>query len=104
MESTFELRGGRCNQCKPAPSTQMSSSRLYIMEEFTFGKYKGSKIDDIIWFEPSYVQWCVDNIAWFKLSDKQTKELNHFLNIRKQYEYKKDPYCIEGNRKWDDFC
>lgn len=71
------------------------------MEIFTFGKYKGTKIDDIIWFDPSYVQWCIDNTTRLKLNESQMKDLKHFLNIRKEYTYKKDPYCIEGNDKWD---
>jgi hypothetical protein len=71
------------------------------MNTFTFGKYKGSKVDDIIWFDPLYVQWCVDNVKWFELNDSQQKDLKHYLNVIKKYIPKSDPYCIEGNNKWN---
>ena len=38
---------------------------------FTFGKYKGRPIDDILRHDPGYVAWCIDNIEWFKLTEAQ---------------------------------
>lgn len=51
------------------------------MENFTFGKYKGEKIMDIIKDNPEYVRWCGQNVAWFELTVEQAKELSKQMEI-----------------------
>ena len=46
------------------------------MEFFTFGKYKGKNIMDIIKNDPKYVHWCVRNVEWFELTVEQCHELS----------------------------
>jgi len=36
--------------------------------ELTFGKYKGSLLKDVIKRDPVYVEWCLSNISWFKIT------------------------------------
>lgn len=31
---------------------------------FTFGKYKGEKLIDVLDTDARYVKWCLDNIPW----------------------------------------
>ncbi|CAG7579843.1 MAG: hypothetical protein SLAVMIC_00121 [uncultured marine phage] len=47
---------------------------------FTFGKYKGKNIKEIIKEEGvynllSYINWCKGNIEWFKIKKKIVKDL-----------------------------
>lgn len=51
------------------------------MENFTFGKYKGEKVMDIIKDNPEYVRWCGQNVAWFELTVEQAKELSKQMEI-----------------------
>ena len=37
-----------------------------------FGKYKGDTIREVYERDASYLQWCLENIERFKLSDKET--------------------------------
>ena len=46
------------------------------MKIFTFGKYKGRSVLDILNENPAYVEWCVNNIKWFSLDDTEKKMLN----------------------------
>ena len=46
------------------------------MKIFTFGKYKGRSVLDILNEDPAYVEWCVNNIKWFSLDDTEQKMLN----------------------------
>ena len=46
------------------------------MKIFTFGKYKGRSVLDILNENPAYVEWCVNNIKWFSLDDTEQKMLN----------------------------
>ena len=40
-----------------------------ITEEyvFTFGQYKGETVDYVLGIDPSYVEWCSENISWFDI-------------------------------------
>ena len=46
------------------------------MKTFTFGKYKGRSVIDVLNENPAYVEWCVNNIKWFSLDDTEQKMLN----------------------------
>lgn len=47
------------------------SNKLINLETyvFTFGKYIGEHILDVIDENPNYVLWCHNNVDWFKLTD-----------------------------------
>lgn len=32
---------------------------------FTFGKYKGYSFTEILYKDPSYIEWCRNNVSWF---------------------------------------
>jgi len=65
------------------------------MENFTFGKYKGEKVMDIIKDNPEYVHWCGQNVAWFELTVEQAKELSKQMEIVIERENAR-------HRKWEN--
>ena len=46
------------------------------MEKFTFGRYKGEDVMDVIRENPRYVRWASKNVSFFVLTDEQRKELD----------------------------
>lgn len=51
------------------------------MITFTFGMYKGQKVNDIIEQNPSYIRWCLNNVSYFTLDNNQKELLNKQSNI-----------------------
>ena len=43
---------------------------------FTFGKHKGEFILEIIRTQPWYIEWLLENVAWFKLNDEESAYYN----------------------------
>lgn len=41
--------------------------KIICGETFTFGKYKGQKVKDVIQNNPSYVIWALNNVKGFRL-------------------------------------
>lgn len=41
-----------------------------ISDTFDFGKHKGKTVEEVIDEEPTYIEWCIDNVTGFELSDK----------------------------------
>ena len=39
----------------------IDNDELYFDSVFTFGKYKGDKVEDVIDNDPSYMAWMVEN-------------------------------------------
>lgn len=57
---------------------------------FDFGKHKGETLSDVIEREPSYINWCVNNIPEFQLSHRAINEIKDvfpdFIISKKLYE------------------
>lgn len=48
----------------------LSRKRVWGLNDvFTFGKYKGSTVKDVIKIAPDYCIWCHNNISWFTLDE-----------------------------------
>lgn len=47
-----------------------------ISRKFTFGKYKGELIIEVIRMKPWYIEWLLKRVQWFKLN----KEEEEFYN------------------------
>lgn len=43
--------------------------------EFTFGKYKGKTVKEIIEIQPTYLEWCAINLDHFYISDEIIEEI-----------------------------
>lgn len=76
---------------------------------FTFGKYKNSKVEDIIEINPSYVKWALDNVKYFTLSPILSKKLEEKLQTTQvcYYDYYSRYACerefSSGYLPWDAF-
>ena len=42
-----------------------------LNNKFTFGKFKGRCIGEIIILHPQYITWCLENIPWFSLKERE---------------------------------
>lgn len=49
----------------------LSDKKITYKGRFTFGKYKGEKIDEIIEVNPKYVLWAERNVSYFSLTPEQ---------------------------------
>ena len=54
----------------------MSSFYFHHMSDiFTFGKYKGMALCDVIAYDQNYVTWCINSIDRFRISKDTLKEI-----------------------------
>lgn len=51
--------------------------KFYSLEtKFTFGKYQGKTISEVIELQMSYLDWCIINLEHFYLSDEVFEQIN----------------------------
>lgn len=55
--------------------------------KFTFGKYKGKELAWVILYKPSYVQWALENVKWFKISKTAKRDLDDSLALKEEASY-----------------
>jgi hypothetical protein len=55
---------------------------------FDFGKYIGKSFNDIENTDVSYIVWCLDNIAGFRIKYKEYKKTNSFDELMDELAYK----------------
>lgn len=66
-------------------------------DRFTFGKFKGKSISEVIDTDPHYVEWAVNNVDWFDIDDEQREELEKSLkNARRSNKYPNSTYSEDG--------
>ena len=66
---------------------------------FTFGKFKGKTLKEVITIQPSYVEWCLVNLDHFYISDKVLKEIKQ---IRKNF-YLSEEAEAKRREKFDEW-
>lgn len=50
--------------------------RFYTLDtEFTFGKYEGKTVKEILEIQPTYLDWCAINLDHFYISDEIIAEI-----------------------------
>jgi hypothetical protein len=49
------------------------------MDIFTFGKYKGYRVDDVIEINPKYVRWAEENVSGFSLTKEQKERITYLI-------------------------
>lgn len=50
--------------------------KVYTLDtEFTFGKYEGKTVKEIIEIQPTYLDWCAINLDHFFISDEIIEEI-----------------------------
>jgi len=67
------------------------------MRILNFGKYKGSKIDHIIWDDIEYIKWCLHNVKIFKLNECEQEQFDKKMSIIRSEKLEK-----EGLKKLED--
>jgi len=72
-----------------------------------FGMYEGYDLGIVYVFDPFYIDWCINNISWFHITD--INELKYFgvisldfslLEVARRLQ---DPSVIEGIDKYESF-
>lgn len=53
---------------------------MLLDSRFRFGKYRGHTLDEIIRCDPSYVDWCLNHVDRFKISEDADKMLDLYLD------------------------
>lgn len=50
--------------------------KFYSLETtFTFGKYKGKNVEEVLAIQPSYLNWCAINLEHFYVSEEVMDEI-----------------------------
>jgi hypothetical protein len=58
-----------------------------LKDTFSFGKHRTHTIEDVITEDPRYVEWCRENIDWFKLDKESTEFLDDCLDSRDELDH-----------------
>ena len=64
---------------KRAPSVLDQEEKVY-REVFTFGKYSGKKVDEVVNLDRKYLQWCLKNLN-FAGKGKLKEEITEILKL-----------------------
>lgn len=48
---------------------------------FTFGKYKGRTLKEVIERDSSYITWCLEKVKDFTLKSKAEALYNHYVEV-----------------------
>ena len=82
LAKTLRLRALRL--ASPAlKKAERSYPVLGLDDELPFGKYSGKLLRDVIEEDPDWIQWAIENISTFEVSDAATSELQLILDPRR---------------------
>lgn len=68
--------------------------------EFTFGKYEGKTVREILELQPKYLDWCAINLDHFYISEKVIEEIKTIITDFKISE-EGDNKLSEKYEKWE---
>lgn len=54
----------------------MKTKEFSLSDKLTFGKHKGSTIEEVLEDDPNYIEWAIDEIEWFELDQNATNKFN----------------------------
>lgn len=66
---------------------------------FSFGKFNGLSLSKVLSIQPSYVNWCLENLDHFYISEESQFEIK---SIYKDFAINEDKMCFETD-EYDDF-
>jgi hypothetical protein len=83
-------------------------SHIYIKFDtiLTFGKYKGKAVMTVFEYDASYIEWAIDNISWFKMSEKDELRVRGKAS-EEHYAWLDECFgdeCDNGGLDYYDFC
>jgi len=65
---------------------------------FTFGKFNGLSVSKILSIQPSYINWCLENLDHFYILEEDQIEMK---NIYNEFKLNEDKMSFE--EEYDDF-
>lgn len=68
-----------------------NSHPMKLNEKFKFGKYKNFSLEEVISQDPSYVHWCISDVAMFEISGP-AQELLADAEVTTSVVYEDDAY------------
>ena len=73
--------------------------------EFTFGKFKGHNVGQILIDKPWYVEWCLINIKNFVIDSKSVDVSDKLFKMihSKHQEYLEDQLAVEYDKAYQEF-
>lgn len=83
--------------------------KFYTLDtEFTFGKYEGKTVKEVLELQPNYLDWCAINLDHFYISDEiitEIKEIKPDFTISEEGKQKlADKYSTwENEQEQDDY-
>jgi hypothetical protein len=83
--------------------------KFYTLDtEFTFGKYEGKTVKEVLEIQPNYLDWCAINLDHFYMSDEiiiEIKEIKPDFTISEEGKQKlADKYSTwENEQEQDDY-
>lgn len=66
------------------------TDQLSLSWVMNFGKHKGLTLLDALTEDPSYIEWCLKNVEWFRKAIESNLELEEKINSI-LYKLKEDP-------------
>lgn len=82
LEKTKRLRAIRLS-AQPPKKAERSYPVLDLDDELPFGKYKGRPLRDVIEDDPGWIQWAIENISTFAVSDGVIEQLDETRDPRR---------------------
>lgn len=77
-----------------------NAMKYYDLETvFSFGKFNGLSLSKVLSIQPSYVNWCLENLDHFYISEESQFEIK---SIYKDFTINEDKMCFE-TEDYDDF-
>lgn len=74
-----------------------------LTTKLDFGKYKGKRIKKVLKLNPSYIEWCINNVASFYVTQKVFDKLKKALDGAFEDSYiEYDNYTYDVDYDYDD--
>lgn len=64
----------------PSAVTRDLTMKMYTLDSvFTFGRYSGQTLREVLAIEPDYLDWCLRNLGHFCMSDETVQAIKQIL-------------------------
>jgi hypothetical protein len=71
---------------------------------FNFGQYESKTLEDVLQLNPSYVDWCLQNVDFFCLDNEIFEQQKHLFSVQAQEgQTRKYEEFLEEDDDYDDY-
>lgn len=70
------------------------ASRLSLESKLNFGKHRGETVESVLRFDPTYLDWCLDNVDGF--AERMDDELVDDVRLAADEERQRDLESRDG--------